>query len=237
MTRHLYPFRLLVVALAALGLHHAHAAPVDQLRYRRPIAVDASGGEELVAVGLDAEVAAATETGFPDLRVIDNAGQEVSRIVRRASVVKMRSERRSFPAQQPRLKPHPGGGLEIELTIDPEKHPVSIDGFRIETPLRNFEQAVQVQRLDEADARWFFQQLVIGLDYCHRMGVVNRVVVVVQVQQLPGPGCLIDHDAVGWHSSRSVLVERAEHGQPQRRVGNAQQVVQRRDAGHGVGPP
>lgn len=28
--------------------------------------------------------------------------------------------------------------------------------------------------LDEADARWFFQQLVIGLDYCHRMGVVNR---------------------------------------------------------------
>ena len=28
--------------------------------------------------------------------------------------------------------------------------------------------------LDEGDARWFFQQLVIGLDYCHRMGVVNR---------------------------------------------------------------
>ena len=28
--------------------------------------------------------------------------------------------------------------------------------------------------LDEADARWFFQQLIIGLDYCHRSGVVNR---------------------------------------------------------------
>ena len=28
--------------------------------------------------------------------------------------------------------------------------------------------------LPEADARWFFQQLIIGLDYCHRMGVVNR---------------------------------------------------------------
>ena len=28
--------------------------------------------------------------------------------------------------------------------------------------------------LDEGDARWFFQQLIIGLDYCHRMGVVNR---------------------------------------------------------------
>ena len=22
--------------------------------------------------------------------------------------------------------------------------------------------------------RWFFQQLIVGLDYCHRMGVVNR---------------------------------------------------------------
>jgi serine/threonine-protein kinase SRK2 len=26
----------------------------------------------------------------------------------------------------------------------------------------------------EDDARWFFQQLIVGLDYCHRMGVVNR---------------------------------------------------------------
>ncbi|CAK0781377.1 hypothetical protein CVIRNUC_005358 [Coccomyxa viridis] len=28
--------------------------------------------------------------------------------------------------------------------------------------------------LKEEDARWFFQQLMVGLDYCHRMGVVNR---------------------------------------------------------------
>jgi serine/threonine protein kinase len=29
-------------------------------------------------------------------------------------------------------------------------------------------------RLKEAASRWFFQQLIIGLDYCHRRGVVNR---------------------------------------------------------------
>ena len=28
--------------------------------------------------------------------------------------------------------------------------------------------------LQEHEARWFFQQLVIALDYCHRMGVVSR---------------------------------------------------------------
>lgn len=28
--------------------------------------------------------------------------------------------------------------------------------------------------LTEDQARWFFQQLIIGLDYCHKMGVANR---------------------------------------------------------------
>ena len=28
--------------------------------------------------------------------------------------------------------------------------------------------------VQEDDARWFFQQLIVGLDYCHKMGVVNR---------------------------------------------------------------
>lgn len=29
-------------------------------------------------------------------------------------------------------------------------------------------------RLREGVARWFFQQLVLGLDYCHKRGVANR---------------------------------------------------------------
>eukprot|EP00884_Botryococcus_braunii_P022447 jgi/Botrbrau1/8887/Bobra.0148s0007.1 len=28
--------------------------------------------------------------------------------------------------------------------------------------------------LEEPEARWFFQQLILGMDYCHKMGVVNR---------------------------------------------------------------
>jgi serine/threonine-protein kinase SRK2 len=28
--------------------------------------------------------------------------------------------------------------------------------------------------LSEADARWYFQQLIVSVDYCHRMGVANR---------------------------------------------------------------
>eukprot|EP00198_Chlamydomonas_reinhardtii_P012503 XP_001701840.1 serine/threonine protein kinase 12 [Chlamydomonas reinhardtii] len=37
-----------------------------------------------------------------------------------------------------------------------------------------FKYVQQHGRLPEADARWFFQQIILGLDYCHRRGVVNR---------------------------------------------------------------
>lgn len=28
--------------------------------------------------------------------------------------------------------------------------------------------------LDESKARWFFQQLILGMDYCHKMNISNR---------------------------------------------------------------
>lgn len=32
-----------------------------------------------------------------------------------------------------------------------------------------FEYVVRKNGLKEDEARWFFQQLIVGLDYCHRM--------------------------------------------------------------------
>jgi len=213
MTRRSPHFRLLVAILSAVGLHQAHAAPVDQLRYRRSVAVDASGGEDLVAVRVDAEVAAATESGFPDLRVIDGAGQEVSRILRRASVVKMRSVRRSFPVHQPRLKPLPGGGLEIELTIDPERHPLSVDGFRIETPLRNFEQRVQVHRLDEAGIWKPVGSDTLLFDYSQYMDTRQVDVPLPREQRSPAGGTwriTVDEPTIEQQSALSEVVRTLE---------------------------
>lgn len=54
-------------------------------------------------------------------------------------------------------------------------------------------QYVQRQRfLKEAVARWFFQQLLIGVDYCHKKGVANRDIklentLLQVVQNLPLP--------------------------------------------------
>eukprot|EP01023_Acetabularia_acetabulum_P065365 TRINITY_DN8646_c0_g2_i1.p1 TRINITY_DN8646_c0_g2~~TRINITY_DN8646_c0_g2_i1.p1 ORF type:complete len:357 (+),score=52.62 TRINITY_DN8646_c0_g2_i1:350-1420(+) len=37
-----------------------------------------------------------------------------------------------------------------------------------------FEYVVKKGGLKEEEARWFFQQLIIAVDYCHRMGVISR---------------------------------------------------------------
>ena len=141
----------MLVALVVAGVASAvQAADTEHLRYERPVDIAPRAAEELVAVRLDAEILAATADGYPDLRVLDGEGREVSRVLRKASVVRMGEKRTSFVVDAPRLEPLPGGGLEIDFTIDPEKHPHPIDGFRIDTPLRNFEQSVQVHRLDDS---------------------------------------------------------------------------------------
>jgi hypothetical protein len=203
----------LAAVLVAIGPLQAPAAPVDQLRFRRPIAVEASGLEDLVAVRLDAEVAAATESGFPDVRVIDGDGAEVSRILRRAAVVKMRDVRRSLPVEQPRLKPLPAGGLEIEFTIDPEKHLGSIDGFRIETPLRNFEQRVQVHRLDEAGAWKPVGNDTLLFDYSQYMDTRQLDVPLPKAQRLPAGGTwriTVEEPTIEQQSTLSEVVRTLE---------------------------
>ena len=203
----------LAALLVANGPLHSPAAPVDQLRYRRPIAVEASGPEDLVAVRLDSEVAAATESGFPDVRIIDGDGAEVSRILRRAAVVKMRGVRRSFPVEQPRLKPLAAGGLEIEFTIDPEKHLGSIDGFRIETPLRNFEQRVQVHRLDEAGAWKPVGNDTLLFDYSQYMDTRQLDVPLPKAQRLPAGGTwriTVEEPTIEQQSTLSEVVRTLE---------------------------
>lgn len=37
-----------------------------------------------------------------------------------------------------------------------------------------FQYVQRAGKLKESVARWFFQQLIIGVDYCHRRGVANR---------------------------------------------------------------
>ncbi|KAK9813840.1 hypothetical protein WJX73_001401 [Symbiochloris irregularis] len=57
-----------------------------------------------------------------------------------------------------------------------------------------------VTRLHESIARWIFQQLIIGVDYCHQMGVANR--------DLKLENLLLDRD----HNNRRPLLKICDFG-------------------------
>lgn len=135
----------LSVALAILaGPARAGAADADLLRFRRPIALEARAGEELVAVPLDAGVYAATADGFADLRVLDADDREVSRVVRAAAVTRRRTVRDTIRAGALSARPLADGTLEVDFTVVPDPAPPPIHGLRILTSLVDFEQSVEV---------------------------------------------------------------------------------------------
>ena len=39
--------------------------------------------------------------------------------------------------------------------------------------------------LPEAQARWLFQQLIVAVEYCHRLGIANRDIKVIQSPSEP----------------------------------------------------
>ena len=47
-------------------------------------------------------------------------------------------------------------------------------GAHGDKPNDNETHPVQLGGVPEADARWFFQQFIIAVDYCHRLGIANR---------------------------------------------------------------
>ena len=217
-----FPFRGLLCAAilvagvcSSVGLQPVRAADTEHLQYRRSISVGPRATEELVAVRLDAAVAAVTADGFADVRVVDTSGREVSRILRRASVVKTRSVRKSFPVGAPRVKPLPGGGLEIEFTIDSERYPAAVDGFRIDTPLKNFEQRVQVHRLDVTGTWQPVGDDTLLFDYSQWMDTRQIDVAFPHGQRQPPGGTwriTVDETTIEQQSALSELIRTLEGG-------------------------
>ena len=139
--------------LAALPPGAGATGFVDGLRYRAELVVPPRTADELVAVRVDGTAAADGREGYADLWVVDGHDREVSSILRARAVVTARSVRRSFRVANPTLEPTATGGLVIGFSIDPAVHDAIVHGFRILTPLVNFQQRIGVERR-EADGSW-----------------------------------------------------------------------------------
>jgi serine/threonine protein kinase len=65
-----------------------------------------------------------------------------------------------------------------------------------------FEYVVKKNGLREEEARWFFQQLIVGLDYCHRMVRGGTSAAPVREQQAASSSM---------HSNQQQLQQQQEH--------------------------
>jgi hypothetical protein len=125
----------------------------------------------------------------------------------------MRSVRKSFSVKNPRLKPLPGGGLEIEFAVDAKEHPHHVDGVRINTPLQDFEQRVQVHRLDEGGVWRPVGDDTLLFDYSQLMDSRQVDVPFPRVERLPAGGTwriTVDQPTIEQQSTLSEVVRTLE---------------------------
>jgi hypothetical protein len=146
-------------------------------RFSKPVKTPVLDGEELVAIPLDSDVYEASADGFSDLRLIDATGQEIAYVLRKATTKEHRTERRWFRVPNPTVRPQDDGSLEITFDLDGEL-PARPLGFRLVTPLENFERritaAVSADAVSADSVEW--EPLVndgLVFDYSRFMDVRN----------------------------------------------------------------
>ena len=81
-----------------------------------------------------------------------------------------------------------------------------------------FQYVKQRGHLSEAHARWFFQQIILAMDYCHQMGIVNRDIKLENIlltsnQMLPSGMPLVKLSDFGFSKDEEM------HSAPQTRLG------------------
>jgi hypothetical protein len=160
------------VGFAGLACQARSADP--PFHFSKSIKLPQLSKEELISVPLDSDIYAVARGSFPDVRLIDGSGIETSYLIQRATTSKSETRREHWTARDPVLKPLENGGLEIVIHLE-ERDPLP-NGIQLVTPLRNFEQRVQVFRsADGKDWQPAGGETAI-FDYAQYMDVRNDTV-------------------------------------------------------------
>ncbi|NQV28222.1 MAG: hypothetical protein HQ518_28040 [Rhodopirellula sp.] len=136
---------LLMLVTLSVGLSRTAFVSADEstaFQWTKSVTFDSLAVEELVAVPLDSDVYAATQNALADLRLRTPDGKSVAFAIRQQATLQSRVVRRSWKATKVQLKPLAEGSLEIQIELN-EKDPQP-SSLSIITPLKNFEQRVQI---------------------------------------------------------------------------------------------
>lgn len=124
-----------------LTLTVAGASAQTPLRYGRDILRDGRA-EAVTLVPLDAAVYAETRDGLPDVRIIDDRGEEVPFAVRTRMKGRSVAVREPSASRVESLGVVEGGALEVVTRL--ERDAPEPDGATVQTPLVDFERRVRV---------------------------------------------------------------------------------------------
>lgn len=157
--------------LLIMGINGSQILAQDapQYRFQREIETPEMKQDELIAVQLDSAVYSNTQDSLNDLHIEDADGITVSFIVRRKRKTETYDSEKTWRADDVSLNPIEETGLEIRFELDDDDP--TPDGLRIITPLKNFEQRVNVFAIDTAGKEVPLAEDEVIFDYSQFMDV------------------------------------------------------------------
>lgn len=164
-------FKLAGCCLLASSFAGAAAEPAA-MRYFKTVERQKIGQESLLAAPLDSQIYAATQDGFPDLRLFDETGAETPYLLEKSVEPHSEIVHVQHPGDVIALHKKGGNGIEVLLRADKDTPPT--DGFTLRTPLSNDEHRVQVFGSNDGKNWALLVRDASIYDYSRYMDISNR---------------------------------------------------------------
>ncbi|QDT31588.1 hypothetical protein [Thalassoglobus polymorphus] len=159
---------LLVLLIASPAIGDEHQL---RLQWSREIDTSSLKEEELLAVPLDSDIYQKTQESLDDIAIQDSTGELIPFLIRKQKKESSHKVTKTWPAKNISLKPVKEVGLEIRFELN--KDDPQLDGITILTPLKNFEQSVQVFAIDNSGTETNIVNDAVIFDYSRFMDVRN----------------------------------------------------------------
>ncbi len=145
---------------------------LSRLQFVKSVQRQPARDEEILAIPLDADVYAATQDGWPDLRILGLQGAEIPYRIERATDTAIDTQRRPCRSAVRSLQTHEADN-SIEVLVDLEKDAPAAGGLTVITPLKDFERRVSVLGSDDGAAWQPLTSDGMIFDYSRFMDVAN----------------------------------------------------------------
>ncbi len=158
----------LLIGVVAAATAFAQA-PAD--RFMREVVLEPRSQDELRSIRLDVDIFAASQDGFVDLRLLDDRQAPIPHLVRKVRASREHTARRIVAPERVDAVPQADGGLELTLRVPADAPP--IEGFRLVTPLVDFEQRVRALVSDDGTTWRPLGEETAVFDYARYVDVRN----------------------------------------------------------------